>query len=157
MLSKKVLYSILIVSLLIFGCSNKQDDVKVTPTMLFEKVNDEKQEDIYALLVSVSSKDIQTDFYFHEFQAYYLDIFESFDAPGELDLDKDTCTELTEKVKEEQSEQRISTCQYVKYTKEGEEQAKKAKIHLKLYSYEGELLLEYEGKLFDDFESIKDN
>lgn len=157
MLRKKFSYSILIVSLLIFGCSNQQDEVKVTPTILFEKVNDKKQEDIYALLVSVSSKDIQTDFDFHEFQAYYLDIFESFDTPGELDLDKDMCTELTEKVKEEKVGQRISTCQYVKYTKEGEEQAKKAKIHLKLYSYEDELLLEYEGKLFDDFEFIKDN
>ena len=73
-------------------------------------------------------------------------------------MNQDKCTELFDRVSNELGgKQRTSTCKYVKYTKEGEEKAQKAKISLKFYSYEGELLLEYEGKLFDDFEFIKNN
>ena len=158
MFRRTVLYTIMVISFLLCGCSNKQDEVKVTPTILFEKVDGVEQEDIYALLVSIATNDIQTDLTFHEFRASYSDIFDAFDSTGDDSLNQDKCTELFDRVSNELGgKQRTSTCKYVKYTKEGEEKAQKAKITLKFYSYEGELLLEYEGKLFDDFEFIKNN
>ena len=69
MLRRNVLYTIMVISFLLCACSNKQDEVKVTPTILFEKVDGVEQEDIYALLVSIATNDIQTDLTFHEFRA----------------------------------------------------------------------------------------
>lgn len=88
----------------------------------------------------------------------YSDIFQSFELPDDASFNQNTCEELRDIVSnEEAGKQRFSTCQYVKYTKEGEEKAKEAKISLKLYSYEDELLLEYEGKYFGDFKFVEDN
>ena len=132
MLRRNFLYTIMVISFLLCACSNKQDEVKVTPTILFEKVDGVEPE--------------------------YSDIFDAFDSTGDDSLNQYKCTELLDRVSNELGgKQRTSTCKYVKYTKEGEEKAQKAKISLKFYSYEGELLLEYEGKLFDDFEFIKNN
>ena len=39
MFRRNVLYTIMVISFLLCACSNKQDEVKVTPTILFEKVD----------------------------------------------------------------------------------------------------------------------
>lgn len=157
MLVRRLLTMGMIIALAV-GCSSKEEkQVEVTPTIIFEPISkDVEQNDVYIYLISVAKVDINADFYYHRFHVETGKLMNPFHGPDEWDDDTDYCSQYIDKFGNDGGA-RSTTCTYVLYSKESEEQAKKAEMNIKLYDYEGNLLYDSNKAILNDFVFVDDS
>ena len=137
---------------MLMGCSGTPEyQISVEEEILFEPVNTD-QEDIYALVINIADDKIQTNFEYATYQVDVAEIYGAFDAAvgsfslAALELDQDYCEYFANQFEGE----RITICDYVPYTVEGDIEASSTDMVITFFDEEGNEITSYSKKILED-------